>query len=73
MTETPESEYTDVSIPDEDLPEDLQTGDDNPLAEPATDDAERQDLGDPHIDGLVRDDDDNLTLPDSEEDSSGES
>ena len=26
MSETPDSDYTDVSVPDEDLPEDLQTG-----------------------------------------------
>jgi hypothetical protein len=80
MTETPDSEYTDVSIPDEDLPEDLQPDGENPLAEATDDsssDADRQeqlhDLGDPHIDGLERDDDDNLTLPDRDEDSNGES
>ena len=32
MSETPDSEYTDVSVPDEQLPEDLQPGEDNPLA-----------------------------------------
>ena len=64
MTETPDSDYTDVSVPDEELPEDLQPGEDNPLADAADDhDAERQDLGDPHIDGLERDDDDNLVAP----------
>ena len=68
MSETPDSDYTDVSIPDEGLPEDLQTGGDNPLAEPPTDDADRQDLGDPHIAGLERDDDDNLVLPDADAD-----
>ncbi len=69
MTETPDSEYTDVSIPDEELPEDLQPGDDNPLAGATDDDdAERQDLGDPHIAGLERDGDDHLTLPDADAD-----
>jgi hypothetical protein len=66
MTETPDSEYTDVSVPDEDLPEDLQPGDENPLAEPAGGDADRQDMGDPHIDGLGRDDDDNPVAPDTD-------
>ena len=37
----PESDYTNVSVPDEALPEDLQPGEDNPLAEPADDDALR--------------------------------
>jgi len=68
MSETPDSDYTDVSVPDEQLPEDLQTGGDNPLAEPSTDDADRQDLGDPHIPALERDDDDNLVLPDADAD-----
>ena len=63
----PESDYTDVSVSDEDLPADLQTGDDNPLAGAADDDADRQDLGDPHIEGLERDTDDNLTLTDHPE------
>ena len=66
MTETPDSEYTDVSVPDEELPEDLQPGDDNPLAAPVADDVDRQDMGDPHIEGLERDDDDNLSMPDSD-------
>ena len=62
----PESDYTNVSVPDEELPEDLQSGEDNPLAEPSGDeDAERQDLGDPHIGGLERDPEDNLTLPEA--------
>ncbi len=47
----PESDYTNVSVPDEQLPDDLQPGEDNPLAEPVGDDAERQDLGDPHMPG----------------------
>ena len=39
--------------------------DDNPLAERADDaEADRQDLGDPHIDGLGRDEDDNPDAPD---------
>ena len=63
----PESDYTRVSVPDEGLPEDLQAGDDNPLAgPPSEDDAERQELGDPHIEGLERDGDDNLTMPDTD-------
>ncbi len=71
MSETPDSEYTDVSVPDEALPEDLVPGDDNPLADAADDpEAERQeqrhDLGDPHIEGLGRDDDDNPTPPDTD-------
>ena len=67
MTETPDSDYTDVSVPDEQLPDDLQPGDDNPLAEATDDpDAERQDLGDPHIDGLGRDDDDDPVAPDTD-------
>ena len=65
MSETPDSEYTDVSVPDEELPEDLQPGDENPLAEPVADDADRQDMGDPHIEGLERDGDD-LAMPDSD-------
>ena len=75
MTETPDSDYTDVSVPDEGLPEDLQPGDDNPLAGSSSDaDAERQDLGDPHIGGLERGDDDKLTLPEAaDEDPTGES
>ena len=63
----PESDYTNVSIPDDDLPDDLQTGEDNPLAEAADDQADRQDLGDPHIEGLERDPDDNLSLRDEDE------
>ena len=67
MTETPDSDYTDVSVPDEELPEDLQPKDDNPLAGAADDpDADRQDLGDPHIDGLGRDEDDNPVAPDTD-------
>ena len=72
MSETPDSEYTDVSVPDEELPEDLVPGDDNPLADTAdaSTDAEQQerrhDLGDPHIDGLGRDDDDNPVPPDTD-------
>lgn len=64
----PESEYTNVAVPDEELPEDLQPGGDNPLAEASDDDAERQDLGDPHIEGLERDGDDNLSLPEADDD-----
>ena len=42
-------------------------GDDNPLADTADDpEAERQDLGDPHIDGLGRDDDDEPVAPDTD-------
>ena len=66
MSETPDSEYTDVSVPDEELPEDLQPGDENPLAEPVADDADRQDMGDPHIAGLERDGDDHLAMPGSD-------
>ena len=67
MTETPDSDYTDVSVPDEQLPEDLQPSDDNPLAGAADDpEADRQDLGDPHIDGLGRDEDDNPVAPDTD-------
>ena len=72
MTETPDSDYTDVSVPDEQLPEDLQPNDDNPLAgaADAPPDADRQDqrhdLGDPHIDGLGRDEDDNPVPPDTD-------
>ena len=67
MTETPDSDYTDVSVPDEELPEDLQPNDDNPLAGAADDpEADRQDLGDPHIDGLGRDEDDNPVAPDTD-------
>ena len=63
----PESDYTQVSVPDEELPEDLRAGEDNPLAgPPADDDAERQDLGDPHIEGLEHDDDNTLTMPDTD-------
>jgi hypothetical protein len=72
----PESDYTTVSVPDEELPEDLQPGEDNPLAEPADDDGDRQDMGDPHIPGLERDSDDNPALPetdDDREDTDGES
>ena len=55
-------------MPDEELPEDLQPGDDNPLAEarPTTPTTERQDLGDPHIDGLGRDEDDKPVAPDTD-------
>jgi hypothetical protein len=66
MTETPDSDYTNVSVPDEELPEDLQPGEDNPLAEPVADDAERQDMGNPHIDGLDRDDDGEPVAPDTD-------
>jgi hypothetical protein len=67
MTETPDSDYTDVSVPDEELPEDLQPNDDNPLAGAADDpEADRQDLGDPHIDGLGRDEDDKPVAPDTD-------
>jgi hypothetical protein len=67
MTETPDSDYTDVSMPDLELPEDLQPNDDNPLAGAADDaEADRQDLGDPHIDGLGRDEDDNPVAPDTD-------
>ena len=66
MTETPDSEYTQVSVPDGDLPEELQRGEDNPLAEPAGDEDDRQDLGDPHIDGLQRDGDDQPVAPDTD-------
>jgi hypothetical protein len=72
MTETPDSDYTDVSVPDEELPEDLQTSDDNPLADAADASHEadqpgqRHDLGDPHIDGLGRDEDDNPVAPDTD-------
>jgi len=63
----PESDYTQVSVPDEELPEDLQANDANPLAgRAADDDAELQGLGDPHIEGLEHDDDDNLTMPDTD-------
>jgi hypothetical protein len=67
MSETPDSEYTDVSVPDEELPEDLQPGEENPLAGETDDpDAERQDLGDPHIDPLQRDEDDQPVAPDTD-------
>ena len=63
----PQSDYTQVSIGDTDLPEDLQPGADNPLAGAPDDaDADRQDLGDPHIDGLRRDDDDQPVAPDTD-------
>ena len=69
MSETPDSDYTDVSVPDEELPEDLQPSDDNPLAAETEDsDAERQDLGDPHVPALERDDDDHLVLPEADAD-----
>ncbi len=69
----PGSDYTQVTVPDEELPDDLKAGDDNPLAGPVDDaademDADRQDLGDPHIEGLERDEDDSLTLPEADED-----
>ena len=62
----PESDYTNVSVPDDDLPDDLQPGEDNPLAEPSDDEADRQDLGDPH-DGRAwsATRDDGLTMPDA--------
>jgi hypothetical protein len=66
MSETPDSDYTTVSVPDEDLPGDLQPGEDNPLAGTADDDAELQDLGDPHIDGLDRDVDGAPVAPDTD-------
>ena len=66
MSETPDSEYAGLSVPDEELPEDLRPGEENPLAEPVGDDADRQDMGDPHIEGLERDGDDNLSMPDSD-------
>jgi len=73
----PDSEYTDMSVPDEGLPEDLRPGDENPLAEPADDDADRQDMGDPHIEGLERDGDDNVSMPETgdsgDSDDSGDS
>jgi hypothetical protein len=47
----PESDYTNVSVPDDDLPEDLQSGEENPLAEPAPDDADRQDSNEDDDDG----------------------
>ncbi len=62
----PESDYPNVSVPDEDLPDDLRVGEENPLAESMGDDADLQDLGDPHMPGLERDSDDALTLPDDE-------
>jgi hypothetical protein len=39
-----ESEPETGAIRDEDLPEDLQPGEDNPLAEPLDDDVDRDDL-----------------------------
>ena len=45
---------------------DLRVGEENPLAESMGDDADLQDLGDPHMPGLERDSDDALTLPDDE-------
>lgn len=57
-TSLPDSEYTQVAVGDGDLPEDLQPGGDNPLAGASEDaDAERQDLGDPHIEPLATDPD----------------
>jgi hypothetical protein len=73
MTETSDSDYTNVSVPDEDLPEELQPGEDNPLAEPPTEDADRQDLGDPHMEGLERERDDTLSIPESDDDSDADS
>jgi hypothetical protein len=67
MTETPESDYTNVSVPDDALPEDLQPGEDNPLADPSDDDADRQDMGDPRISGLERDSDDNLAVSETDD------
>jgi hypothetical protein len=61
-----DSDYTQVSVDDEDLPEDLKPGDDNPLAAAEDPDAERQHLGDPHIDGLDRDEDDQPVAPDTD-------
>jgi hypothetical protein len=72
MSETPDSEYTDVSVPDEELPEDLQQGEQNPLVggtdAPSDEEGQEQrhDLGDPHIDGLGRDEDDNPVAPDTD-------
>ena len=69
MTETPDSDYTDVSVPDEELPEDLQSTDDNPLAgaaDASQEQEERHELGDPHIDGLGRDEDDTPVAPDTD-------
>ncbi len=40
-----ESEPETGAIRDEDLPEDLQPGEDNPLAEPPDEDVDRDDLG----------------------------
>ena len=37
--QVPESDYTKVSVTDEERPEDLQPGEENPLAEPAGEDA----------------------------------
>jgi hypothetical protein len=36
--DTPDGDEAPPSVPDEDLPEDLQPADDNPLAQPADDD-----------------------------------
>jgi hypothetical protein len=63
-----EGDQARMTVPDEDLPEDLQPGKDNPLAGSSDDEAERQDLGDPIIGGLERDDDDNLTMPSEDDD-----
>lgn len=65
--QAPESDYTNVSVRDDDLPDDLQPGEENPLAEPSAEDADRQDMGDPHIEGLERGSDHGLTLPDQGE------
>lgn len=67
----PESDYTNVTVPDEELPEDLQAGEDNPLAAPSDDDADLQDLGDPHMPGLERDADEGLRLPDQDDQHDG--
>jgi hypothetical protein len=69
-----ESDYQNVSVPDEDLPEDLQEGEENPLAEPPDAGADQQELGDPRMPGLERDQDDRLFLPGTDdEDATGES
>jgi hypothetical protein len=66
-TSLPDSDYRQVAVADEDLPDDLRPGGDNPLAEATDDpDAERQDLGDPHIEGLQRDADDNPVPADTD-------
>ena len=66
MTNSSDEQDSGRGIGDEDLPEDLQPGEENPLAEPVDDDADRQDMGDPHIDGLGRDEDDQPVPPDTD-------